>query len=312
MTRRKHEPNRPTPRRLKRGQPRGRTKDQEVEIEKVTERQIRDWKKAGKAYTNLQLRVYEELVHQRYLIQDRLLGCLVRNASERFPFHAWQRIVALQWSADPLSVKGSLLNHPGGRFNFGEINDLRFPRFGALYIAEDRATAVSEYYGTADSDAGLTPLEFALVDPNSIAIVSISGEIDSYIDLTKPETLKEFVSLTKHFKLSAHLAKLAQQLDMHPFQVIKSPTLLLKTLLDPNWRAVAAMADIPANSQIFGQLVMAAGIEAILFPSVRGEARCLAVYPQNFQNTESFLQIDPPVPPFVKVARIDARTLVSK
>ena len=35
--------------------------------------------------------------------------------------------------------------------------------------------------------------------------------------------------------------------------VIRSPTLLQRKLLDPNWRMVPAQFDLPSNSQIFGR-----------------------------------------------------------
>lgn len=55
----------------------------------------------------------------------------------------WVRIVSWKYSNDPLSIKGSCLNAPGGRFNYGDIGD-EYDPFGALYIAEDFDTAHKE------------------------------------------------------------------------------------------------------------------------------------------------------------------------
>lgn len=53
--------------------------------------------------------------------------------------------------------------------------------------------------------------------------------------------------------------------------------------------------DIPANCQIFGQLVANAGIEGILYPSKFTNKKCLAIYPQNF-DSESFVKVEGDAP----------------
>jgi hypothetical protein len=66
--------------------------------------------------------------------------------------------------------------------------------------------------------------------------------------------------------------------------------------------------DVPATPQIFGQLVVDAGIEGIVYPSTHNKKSCLAVYPQNFRDTESYVELDDRPPHQVRFRRLDAST----
>ena len=84
---------------------------------------------------------------------------------------------------------------------------------------------------------------------------------------------------------------------------------LLNSLLDPEWRALCMQFDIPANCQIFGQLVASAGITGILYPSKFTKKKCLAIYPQNF-DSESFVTVEGDTPENA-VSRLDASSWIS-
>ena len=49
--------------------------------------------------------------------------------------------------------------------------------------------------------------------------------------------------------------------------------------------------DVPANSQILGQIAYEAGIEGILFPSVKTDKKNLAIYPENFKDSDAYIEI---------------------
>ena len=66
--------------------------------------------------------------------------------------------------------------------------------------------------------------------------------------------------------------------------------------------------DVPAPCQLFGQLVAKVGIEGIVYPSKFGGKDCLAIFPQNFEGADVFVQLDDPAPPGVQVRRLDATT----
>jgi len=66
------------------------------------------------------------------------------------------------------------------------------------------------------------------------------------------------------------------------------------------------LLDIPSNSQIFGQLIMEAGIQGILYKSKLTGKECLAIYPFNFPNSDSFIQLNDESPNLNTPSRIDA------
>jgi hypothetical protein len=85
--------------------------------------------------------------------------------------------------------------------------------------------------------------------------------------------------------------------------------MLQRLLLDPYWRAEPMQFDLPANSQIFGRIAAAAGLHGILYPSARNQsARCVALFPQNWRSSASFVEILESPPPHVRLTRIDGTT----
>jgi hypothetical protein len=87
--------------------------------------------------------------------------------------------------------------------------------------------------------------------------------------------------------------------------LIRSPSLLQRKLLDPNWRMVPAQFDLPSNSQIFGRLAVAAGLHGILYPSSKQAGkRCMALFMQNWSNSESLVEVSDPVPKGARKTRV--------
>ena len=125
----------------------------------------------------------------------------------------------------------------------------------------------------------------------------------TYTTLT---TLKPFLNLIKGFSIPRRIFHAAKKLNLDPPNIVKDLDTLLVTLLEPNWRAQCMQLDIPANCQIFGQLVANAGIEGILYPSKFTSKKCLAIYPQNF-DSESFIVVDGDVPVGAN-SRLDANS----
>ena len=76
-------------------------------------------------------------------------------------------------------------------------------------------------------------------------------------------------------------------------------------LEDPDWRRWPTFFDVPAAPQIFGSLVQSAGIEGILYTSAITGGECIAIFPQNFLNSTSFVELDDPAPTGVQI-RIDS------
>ena len=91
----------------------------------------------------------------------------------------------------------------GGRFNIGEIDTNRFAVFAGLYLASDKGTALTELLGRPDIlGQPLTAEELALTRPTSITVVSVSGDLESVLNVCKEENLAGFVNLIKGFRLA--------------------------------------------------------------------------------------------------------------
>lgn len=137
----------------------------------------------------------------------------------------------------------------------------------------------------------------------------MSGYIDSIIDLNQPSNLQPFVDLIKSVTLDKRLIKEAASFGWPEPDLIRSVPKLISTLMDSNWRIFPMQFDVPFASQIFGQLVSNAGIEGILYKSKFSNKDCLAIFPQNFDDTNgSYVQLDDLATPETKVLRWDFNT----
>lgn len=249
-------------------------------------------------------RYYSELAFQRKKIREELNSSL-RNTAAGFQFSRWQRVVKYKYSLDPLSAKGSL-SDPGGRFNVGAIDPTRYPMFPALYLAADKGTALAEVLGRDKDSGSLTPEELALTKPDSISAVSVSGTLDAVLDICVSGNLSKFVNLIKNFKLSTPLILEARRLGWSPLTIITTVAELKTVLMLDNWRNWPMLYDVPAAGQIFGGIAVDARIEGILYESVLTGKECVAVFPQNFLNSSSCVELDDPAPSDDVRTRIDA------
>ncbi len=213
-----------------------------------------------------------------------------------------------RFSLEPLNTKGSL-SDPGGRFNIGAIDTARFAVFAGLYLAFDKSTALAELFGRRHAERqALTPEELALTSPNSVTVVSASGELESALDVCKQNNLLSFRNLISPFSVSKNLIRKAKTLGISSPQLVRTVEEMAESLLSQHWRLWPMQLNIPAPSQIFGRIVMDAGIEGIAYTSVLTQKPCLVIYPQNFENSSSFIELDDPVPADTVQKRIDRST----
>lgn len=305
MPRRRHRPKR-FPRRPAKRPPRATSAF--ILLDRFSVGDIRRWAAYRDKILRFHWDYYSNLAFQRSKVADRLSAALHEAAEGPFAFDKWQRAVKYRYALEPLSVDGSLVD-PGGRFNIGDIDPVRFRPFPALYVAADKDTALQEALSQKiEPDQEQKALDFALANPTSIANVSMTGSLEKVIDLRSPERMEGFVDLIKGFEAPDHLVKAAKEIGLPPPELIRSVQRLMDSILDPNWRSWPMQFDVPVASQIFGQLVADAGMEGIVYPSKFNKKDCLAVFPQNFKDSESFVQLDDEPPPEVKIRRLDART----
>jgi hypothetical protein len=209
-----------------------------------------------------------------------------------------------------LSARGSALSRTGGRFNVGRIDERRHVPFSALYLASDRLTALTERLGEPDPSSPMDPMELAMQDSESIAVVSVSGRIQVAFDLSIDSHLQPFLEEIREFAVPEELSSWAKRLGLAPPGVVKTLEALRLELLKPQWRFDAAALGLPSNSQVFGELCTAAGIEAIFYPSTKSGQECAAFFVQNFANSESYVELDDPAPDAnpAMLTRLDKKT----
>ncbi len=123
----------------------------------------------------------------------------------------------------------------------------------------------------------------------SFTHVKLKGAVDSIIDIANPQALKAIVSVIARFKMPNNVLPVARALGLRPPGLIRTTSALQRQLLHSNWRMQPSQYDLPANSQIFGRLRVAAGAHGILYPSAKDNSKqCLALFPQNWRASESF------------------------
>jgi hypothetical protein len=276
-------------------------------LEQTSAVEIRQSRQHTEAVLRYHWDYYSELAFQRKRVESQLRDALNQHCISDFKFERWQRAVKYRYGLHPLCTLGSLAD-PGGRFNIGDLDAQNFPTFSALYIAEDKDTALQEALGQVplSPEVPLSARELALTNPQSETIVSVSGGIDRVFDLRSAAPLKAFAELVREFELSPDLKKRAAKLGQPAPTLARSPSDILATLLDSHWRVAPQRFDIPADPQIFGHLVYLADIGGILYPSKFTSKKCLAVFPDKFAATSSVVSMDDPVPHERVPTKVDA------
>lgn len=252
-------------------------------LDRFTLDQLRQWRRRTPDLLDYHWAYYSSLAQQRARILDRLKASLIAAATP-FEFRDWQRIVDYPYALHPLSAVGSRRAAPGGRFNIGEIDPIKFPKFASLYVGSDFATAFREKFGVGKDEQveeALSAEELALASGRSLASLAVEGALQSVLDLRGDRALVGFTELIARFRLPGTLRARAISLGFPPPVLARRARDLRASFLSPDWRVMPVAVDVPANSQLLGQIAHAAGIEAILYPSVRGEGLCLAIFPEN-------------------------------
>jgi len=268
----------------------------ELLLELISDRDLNTSRERAGVIQNYHTQLFYELEGQRAAHKDEIRSALQSVPGISVDVTRWCRQIQCRYAVSPLSCIGSM--RISGRFNYGDDLDSRFPRFPALYVAEDRATAHCEMFQISSSDTGkLSTAALNLHAEASIAAYALSGTVSQVFDLTQASNLAAFLTVTKGFKLSAELRKMEQSWRIGHRDVAALPEQLMNTFMDPDWRTFPMYADIPANSQVFGNLLAEAGFEGVLYPSIRNRGgRALALFPRNFRNSTSKVWVNDPPP----------------
>lgn len=201
------------------------------------------------------------------------------------------RIVEGEFGHDPINAVGSLY-HPGQRFNIGEISG--YDAFPALYVASNQSTAFTEKYHHLETEKVglLTPEEMAGRKTGSHVTLFVKVKLNAILDLRDEETLRAYLKVISTVVPPMEFQYRAKSLGIFPLQTVQSINRLQKTLYDTQFKNKGLLLDMPANSQAFGKQARDAGIQGIVFPSCRKlDGHNLAIFIENFLNTDSYVQI---------------------
>lgn len=244
---------------------------------------------------------YSHYSHLRSTRSDALKNALLESC-ETFEFQNFYRCITFEYSSAPLSSAGSRISASGGRYNIGLISQDKFPSFAALYLGENEETAFREKFQVrADKNPIFDSGDFALRKKSSYSFLRVEGILDQVLDVTKSANLKSFLKQIRKIKVNEELEERAQQLGLKPPDSIRTMKKLMDALQDPDWASNPTLLDIPASSQIFGLIAKSAGIQGVLYSSKFATGKCLAIYPDNFQNIESYVRLSDPVPAGITV-----------
>jgi len=229
--------------------------------------------------------------------REKLLGKITESLwavrSQSFDF-VGGRIVGSEYSKSPLCSVGSY--HYPGRFNFAQIASY-LPDFKALYLASDYETAFCEKFYRRQDDVleGLTATELSLTPTGSFSYYRVRAKLDSVLDVRNDEALAGFCEIIATVDPSFEILMAAKRIRSAPPQTIKSVQQLRAALLEENFQQWATWVDQPSPSQWFGHYVRLAGIQGIVYPSVRNTSGYnLSVFPDNLCDSEAEIAlIDP-------------------
>jgi len=287
----------------------GKKEETRYVLDQFTRADLRAWQNLADGLDAYHVRLFYYLEGLRNLHQEEIRKALQASTSTSITLNNWARIVTYRYTLAPLSTVGSLFL--GGRFNIGaDLSPSQFPPFSALYIAENYETAYAEKFGmtTAEDREGLSGHELALSNPTSFSYVNISGEVNNLFDAGRNSSFAKFSAIIKKFTMPGDLKAIARKSRIKKPWLITDPATIKQTLLGNDWRHWPVQYQIPANPQVFGRLIRDAGYEGIIYPSTKGKGKCIALFPENFNGSDSFLQLADEPPNGSTCTRLDSKT----
>jgi hypothetical protein len=279
------------------------------ELDRFSHADLDRWNRLSKSLDILHSELYYGFESQRSAFRQELIEALLVPEQKPFEFENWCRIIPYRFALSPLSPEGSM-HGVGGRFNVGRDipSDVR-SAWPALYLACDVETARREKFGISrvSGTHGLSAEDLALMPPASLVEVRVSGCIEKVFDLTDLPSLAPFCKLLARFKMPTRAEDAARKLhiDRGKVRMVRTPRQLQKVVMNPSWRAWPVQFEVPAHGQILASILIAAGYEAIKYPSAKSGQDCLAVFPQNIYSSKTWIEVADQIPPMATHTRID-------
>lgn len=273
---------------------------------------LRRWARLARLLDTFHVRQHHFFAAERYNRRDDLLESLRQAGAVSLDLDGWVRLTDYEFSLKPLSPTGSLV--VGGRFNVGDdIDKAEIKPFPALYIAEDEETAYREKFGgpsAVDDRTGMSGADLALRASSSYTCFVLQGQLDGVFDLTDKRNVEAFVEIIRKIRPPLSLIEMARRLQMKGQRSITKVDHLIDVLMMVNWREWPMQYGLPANSQVFGRLLLDAGFTGVVYRSTKGRKHCCAVFTDSLWNSDSLLEIRGRVPEGATLTRIDGKTQI--
>lgn len=301
-------PKRKTTRPPPQGSPRAAHQLGILELERFSQESLTRWTALSEDLNELQAALYFGVLPEQRRLRQSLVEAAQLTTPMSFALSRWSRIVSYQYSTEPLSAAGSLHGW-GGRFNPGfDLDPGTLNPFPALYIAEDQETAFREKFQMTATDSvdGLTAQELALSHAVSHSTIFLTGTLRAVFDMTTTTSLNAIAKVLGRIKMPEEARRLKKKLRIShkALWMIASGHQLYQAVLEHNWRTLPLQFGLPAPGHTLGELLRAAGFEAILYRSTKGKSRCIAVFPDHL-NSGSFVELADAAPSSVRNVRLD-------
>ena len=282
-----------------------------LELERFSEATLTRWNSVSEDLDELQDSLYFGVQPEQRRVRQDLINAIAETVPVRMTLDRWVRIVTFQYSVEPLSCAESLHGY-GGRFNAGaDLDAGTLDPWPCLYIAEDCETAFREKFQLASNETrnGLTPQELALTPLYSHSTVYLNGTFARIFDMCSRASLDSVAKVLGRIKMPDQAKRLKQKLRIPntALSMIRTGPQLHDSVLTHNWRMRPVQFGLPAPSHTLAELVGAAGFEAILFRSTKGDGRCLAVFP-DLLVSGSFVALADAAPQEARNTRLDVNS----
>lgn len=241
---------------------------------------------------------YDYLKGEREKHREEISEALIVSASANVDANL-VRIVDLEYANHPLCTIGSVQG-PGRRFNIGK-RIRNYSSFHCLYLAEDGETAYAEkfHYNKAQNFGNLSPTDLKLKPQNmtDIAVVGVKVSLTNCLDLRDKENVRSFCEIISRIKPTKQLLDFSKTLGVLRLRTIQVPGELLRSLFHNDFLKFHLLLDMPANSQWFGHYCYEAGIQCIIYPSLRSARGAnYAVFIDNLKDSKSTVELSANAP----------------
>ena len=148
--------------------------------------------------------------------------------------------------------------------------------------------------------------ELALRRSSSFSSVALNGDVRALFDLRDSISIKGFAQIIGKFRLNKELQELARMLGMRGPLLLASSRDLHGDLLG-NWQGMPSQYGLPANSQLFARFLQHADFEGVIYPSTKGAGDCIALFPEQMDDSDSWIELADESPPEI-ITRLDSST----